>query len=31
MMESPGRVFEWRVTDPVLVTYSGATINEDRP
>lgn len=31
MMESPGRVFEWRVTDPVLVTFSGATINEGRP
>lgn len=31
MMESPGRVFEWRVTDPVLVTFSGATINEQRP
>lgn len=31
VMESPGRAFEWRVTDPVLVTFSGATINEPRP
>jgi hypothetical protein len=31
LMTSPGRVFEWRVTDPVLVTFSGATINEPRP
>jgi hypothetical protein len=30
-IQSPGRVYEWRVTDPVQVTFSGATFNEAAP